>query len=622
MRKDFMREFLGLFIISFCFFMITGCEGDDHGETRLCLDNDGDGYGVIYDSIIAPLRLPLIPCSEAVDVDDNDPNIWVSGFEPVIISSAPNSVNEGEPYSYDITCIDEDASPNLSLAFGPLDSCGGLLIDNDDGTGNYSFSPDESLGPSQCVVEITCTDTQPDIQQSHTQTTTVNIEEVNQAPAWISPPGHLEVFANETYNTINGQASDADEPSQNLSCEKSSSDCSFTVNVSGSDTVTVGCNIEVLASGSQELCSVSITVSDEYGATISGNFTIASHASCIIFADDDAAGAGTGGSWGNAFTHPQYAVNRAFAGCEVWVAEGNYYRPSGAGTGSVLYMKQNVDIYGGFNGTEATLAERGNPSDYPATLDGELQSNNVVRAVSDSTLDGFIIRGGYVTSSWGFESGGGINIDTKNNVTISNSILRENTAHNMLGGAIYSLGSSNVTIMDCIFSSNHADTYGGAIVLYNSSATITNCLFIGNSAWIGGGIQFINAVCSLSNCTFNANTATQQGGALSTENSTITITNSILWGNSAPTGPEIHIYSVPNPSISYSNIAGSDPLFVTGTYGDHYLSQTAAGQGADSPCVDTGSDTAANLGLNNMTTRTDDVQDGGTVDMGYHNPLP
>jgi hypothetical protein len=36
--------------------------------------------------------------------------------------------------------------------------------------------------------------------------------------------------------------------------------------------------------------------------------------------------------------------------------------------------------------------------------------------------------------------------------------------------------------------------------------------------------------------------------------------------------------------------------------------------------VDAGSDTAAKLGLQNKTTRTDKRGDSGIVDMGYHYP--
>ncbi|MFB3050485.1 MAG: hypothetical protein ACE1Z0_00705, partial [Acidimicrobiia bacterium] len=62
----------------------------------------------------------------------------------------------------------------------------------------------------------------------------------------------------------------------------------------------------------------------------------------------------------------------------------------------------------------------------------------------------------------------------------------------------------------------------------------------------------------------------------------------------------------------------SDPLFVNAVGNDYHLSHLAAGQGADSPAIDAGSDTATNLGLDTRTTRTDNVTDTGTVDLGYH----
>jgi parallel beta-helix repeat protein len=64
-----------------------------------------------------------------------------------------------------------------------------------------------------------------------------------------------------------------------------------------------------------------------------------------------------------------------------------------------------------------------------------------------------------------------------------------------------------------------------------------------------------------------------------------------------------------------------DPLFVAVAAeknGRYFLSQRASGQDADSPCVDSGSDTAARFGLGRRTTRTDQAGDAGTLDMGYH----
>ena len=41
-----------------------------------------------------------------------------------------------------------------------------------------------------------------------------------------------------------------------------------------------------------------------------------------------------------------------------------------------------------------------------------------------------------------------------------------------------------------------------------------------------------------------------------------------------------------------------------------------------SPCIDAGSDTAVNLGMDDKTTRTDEVTDTGIVDIGWHYCLP
>jgi parallel beta-helix repeat protein len=64
-----------------------------------------------------------------------------------------------------------------------------------------------------------------------------------------------------------------------------------------------------------------------------------------------------------------------------------------------------------------------------------------------------------------------------------------------------------------------------------------------------------------------------------------------------------------------------DPLFVSLSSeknGNYYLSQRAAGQDNESPCVDAGIGTAAKLGLAEKSTRIDKAGDTGVVDLGYH----
>jgi hypothetical protein len=83
------------------------------------------------------------------------------------------------------------------------------------------------------------------------------------------------------------------------------------------------------------------------------------------------------------------------------------------------------------------------------------------------------------------------------------------------------------------------------------------------------------------------------------------------------------------PNDYYECTAGphalsGDPLFVAAPFGDYCLSQTAAGQPENSPCLDAG-DTllmTAPLDLDSLvhawTTRTDSVPDAGATDIGYH----
>jgi hypothetical protein len=206
-------------------------------------------------------------------------------------------------------------------------------------------------------------------------------------------------------------------------------------------------------------------------------------------------------------------------------------------------------------------------------------------------------------------------------------------------------GPANPILMNCMFSGNIAKA-GGGINNYKSSPTLTNCIFTGNSAigvtppvyWdgYGGGMSnWDSCNPNLINCTFSKNFAsgyvTLGGAIFDINNCNPTLTNCILWGD---TPDEIYDYVGQSyvdstARVTYSDVEGGwggtgninrNPLFVSGPLGDYYLSQRKAGQTSDSPCVDTGSGTANNLGMTELTTRSDEVFDQGIVDMGYHYP--
>jgi hypothetical protein len=171
-------------------------------------------------------------------------------------------------------------------------------------------------------------------------------------------------------------------------------------------------------------------------------------------------------------------------------------------------------------------------------------------------------------------------------------------------------------------SGRHGD--GGGF--YGDDMTINNCLITGNSSFgHGAGIYGNGTNPAISNCTLSGNRPL--GGEIGGEGGVIftsiigTITNCILWDVEAY--EEVEGFAV----VTCSDVRGgwpgpgnidTDPCFVTGPLGDYYLSQVSAGQEVNSPCVDVGSDTAANLGMDEFTTRTDQGSDEAIVDMGYH----
>jgi hypothetical protein len=153
-----------------------------------------------------------------------------------------------------------------------------------------------------------------------------------------------------------------------------------------------------------------------------------------------------------------------------------------------------------------------------------------------------------------------------------------------------------------------------------SSSSVINCLIINNSETeafeSGAGIYTSGSNVTISNCTIYNNTGSTCGGIGC--NGTATVTDCILWGNGDDLSGCSATYScIEDGDAGVGNIS-SDPSLVSGPQGDYYLSQLAAGQGADSPCVDAGSDTAVNLGMDEYTTRTDGIRDSDTVNMGYH----
>lgn len=205
------------------------------------------------------------------------------------------------------------------------------------------------------------------------------------------------------------------------------------------------------------------------------------------------------------------------------------------------------------------------------------------------------------------------------------------------GGAMY-LGAKCVQafLTRTVISDNTATDRGGGIFGgWNVNADISNCLISGNHAGsTGGGMYFSDdSVVQVSNCTITANEAIIEGGGFRCPSGySMDIVNSILWNDL----PDEISGDVTYISVTYSNIQNgftgvgnidSNPLFTPGPLGEVYLSQIAAGQEADSPCINSGSEASqsvcfttidGDVCMSELTTRTDAVTDTGIVDMGFH----
>ncbi|MHC4545970.1 MAG: choice-of-anchor Q domain-containing protein [Planctomycetota bacterium] len=273
-----------------------------------------------------------------------------------------------------------------------------------------------------------------------------------------------------------------------------------------------------------------------------------------------------------------------------------------------------------FNGKAVRLYSSGGPE--ATTIDGT-GNYHVVQCVNgedaNTILDGFTITGGNANGTDVFNQGGGM-YNRDSSPTVTNCTFTGNSAG--YGGGMLN-DSSSPAVTDCTFIDNTATDFGGGIENYNGgSPTVTNCLFSGNTAVDGGGM--INNGCSptVTNCTFSGNTASTAGGGMyNYTNSSPTVTNCILWGNT----PDEIFNSGGSATVTYSDVEGgwggtgnidADPCFVDADGSDLRLSSSA------SPCVDTGTNTAPGLPATDLAGNLRVVDGDGdgttTVDMGAY----
>jgi hypothetical protein len=155
------------------------------------------------------------------------------------------------------------------------------------------------------------------------------------------------------------------------------------------------------------------------------------------------------------------------------------------------------------------------------------------------------------TTSTSAGSGAGMSNANSSSPTVSKCSFFNNHS-GIFGGGMSNYSNSSPIVTSCIFSGNWAQDNGGGMYNENSSPTVTNCIFSRNSAPIwGGGMYNHNSSPTVSNCTFSKN-AGGDAAIVNVLNSSVTVTNCILWGDESLV--EIENFDTSSCSVTYSDI--------------------------------------------------------------------
>jgi hypothetical protein len=379
------------------------------------------------------------------------------------------------------------------------------------------------------------------------------------------------------------------------------------------------------------------------GVTMTLQDTVIIHQIVTIYVATDGNDTTGDGSQENPFATIQKAIDTATYGCTVIVRSGTYTGPG------------NKDI--DFLGKAITVRSENGPENCIIDCNGSEAEPYRGFYFHNSETHSSVLTGLTITNGWGADgkgggiyctqnscpliskcritgnfaySGGGICCDEGSSPRIRNCNIDNNCG---CGGGMHCEDSSP-EITNCVISNNvvpilgNLGTPGGGIATYRSSPTIDNCIISDNtSTSSGGGVFCYKGNPIINKCTISCNSADGSGGAvLCYANCSVTVSNCILWDNTAGHGPQISLVEAellggcPTFTISYSDVQGGqgqiddgpcwrnvhwgpgnidgDPLFADTANGDYHLksqagrwdpnSQTWVHDDVTSPCIDAG----------------------------------
>jgi len=188
-------------------------------------------------------------------------------------------------------------------------------------------------------------------------------------------------------------------------------------------------------------------------------------------------------------------------------------------------------------------------------------TSSVVRLMNaepaTARLEGFTIRNGQtgspVPGNTSALAGGGIFL-FQSSATVANCIVELNGAS--FGAGIYALYCGGV-IENCTIRNNSGDAYGGGALLFDCTTIVRNCLISGNSTVTsGGGMHLVQIATSnfspqVIGCTISGNTTVDRGGGIGWQAGTtpLQLVNCSVTGNSAPLAGG-GVYSYPTGGVN------------------------------------------------------------------------
>lgn len=222
------------------------------------------------------------------------------------------------------------------------------------------------------------------------------------------------------------------------------------------------------------------------------------------------------------------------------------------------------------------------------TLVGQGWDNTIIKQTANgqrvatlddnSKLEGVTITGGRMSVNWAHGAGLLVNAGTVSWCCVSNNV---HTGRNIHGGGVSIISGA---IDHSIIAFNQSGTYtsvGGGIGIpqgYNT-VLIDTCLIYGNTSSVSvgdgaysGGAGFGNITgdpdVTIRNTTIADNTAKGKGGGIRASGSKVKLVNSIVYGNTAETGNDIHGTLA---SGSSNNLFDVDPLFLNAEGNDYRI---------------------------------------------------